>query len=81
MQGTIFPPLILSITNSGNRKWYIDAAFALHKDMRSHTGVFLTMVTGRVYLQSRKKKLNTKSSTEDELVGLDDVLAQVTRTR
>ena len=45
MQGNIFLPLISSIDKSGNIKWYVDAAFAVQKDMRSHTGVFLTMGT------------------------------------
>ena len=30
--------LILSIDKSGNIKWYVYAAFAVHKDMRIHTG-------------------------------------------
>ena len=81
IQGTIGLPLILSINNSENIKWYVDAAFALHKDTRIQTGGFITTGTGGAYVKSRKKKLNTKSSTEAELVGLDDVLYQVIRTR
>ena len=45
--------------------------------MRSHTGVFVTMGTGGAYVHSSKKKLNTKSSNGDKLVGVDDVLTQV----
>ena len=71
----------MSINKSGNIKWYVDAAFAVHKDMRSHTGGFMTMGTGGAYVQSSKQKLNTKSSTEAELVGVDDVLTQVIWTR
>ena len=67
-------PLILSNKHSGNIKWYVNTDFALHKDMRSYTGVFMTIVTGGEYLQSRKQKLNTKSSTEAEFFGVDDVL-------
>ena len=37
----------------------------------------MTMVTGGAYVQSIKKKLNTKSWTEYKLVGVDDVLTQV----
>ena len=40
---------------SGNIEWYIDAAFVAHKDMRSHTGGFITMGTGGAYVQSIKK--------------------------
>ena len=49
--------------------------------MRSHTGIFMTMGTVGVYVHSRKQKLNTKSSTEAKLVGVDDVLTQVIWTR
>ena len=81
IQGTIELPLILSIDKSGNIKWHVDASFAVHKDMRSHTGGFMTMGTGGAYVQSSKKNLNTKSSTEAKLVGVDDVLTQVIWTR
>ena len=46
IQGTIGLPLFLSIDKSGNIKWYIDASFAVHKDIRSHTSGFMTTVTG-----------------------------------
>ena len=55
IQGTIGLPLILTVDKYGNIKWYIDAAFAVHKDMRSHTGGFMNMLTDRAYFQSRKK--------------------------
>ena len=77
IQRIIGLPLILSIDKSGNIKCYVDASFVVHKDMRSHTGGFMTMVTVGAYMQSRKQKLNTKSSTEAEIFGLYDVLTQV----
>ena len=70
----------MSIDKSGNIKWYIDASCAVHKDMRSHTGGFMPMGTGGAYVQCIKQKLNTKCSTEAELVGVDDVLTQGIRT-
>ena len=77
IQGTIDLPLILSIDKSGNIKWYIHASFAVHKYTRSHTGGFMNMGTGGAYGQYRKQKLNNKSSTEAELVGVDDAPTQV----
>ena len=64
IQGKIGLALIFSIDKSGNIKWYVNAVFALHKDIRIHTGVFMNMGTGGAYVQSMKHKLNTKSSTE-----------------
>ena len=40
-QVTIGLPLILLMKKSENIKWYVDAPFSLHKDMRSHTGSFI----------------------------------------
>ena len=45
--------------------------------MRIHTGGFMTMVTGGACVKSNKQKLNTKSSTEADLVGVGDALTQV----
>ena len=77
IQGTIGLPLIFSIGKSGNIKWYVDASFSVNKDMRSRTGGFMTMGTGGAFIKSRKQKLNTKSSTEAKIIGVDDVLTQV----
>ena len=49
--------------------------------MRSHTSGFMTIVTWEAYVQSIKQKLNTMSSSEVELVGVDNVLNQVIWTR
>ena len=81
IQRIIGLPLILSIDKSGNIKCYVDASFVVHKDMRSHTGGFMTMVTVGAYMKFSKQKLNTKSSTEADIFGLDDVLTQVICTQ
>jgi hypothetical protein len=62
-------------------KWWIDASFAVHPDMRSHTGGTLSLGKGSVYSMSRKQRINTKSSTEAELVGVDDGMPLVVWTR
>ena len=49
--------------------------------MMSHTGGLVTMGTGGTYFQYIKKKLNTKSSTEAKLVGVENILTQVIWTR
>lgn len=51
---------------------YIDAAYPVHLDMKSHTGGIVTLRRGAVMSKSQKQKLNTKSSTEAELVGFSD---------
>jgi hypothetical protein len=67
-------PLILSANGSGVLMWYVDASFAVHPNMLSHTGGGLTMGRGFPIVSSTKQKLNTQSSTESELVGVDDMM-------
>ena len=62
-------------------EWYPDAAFAVHPDMKSHTGICMTMGKGAVNTISAKQKLNTRSSTEAELVAADDCVPQAIWTR
>jgi hypothetical protein len=60
---------------------HIDASFAVHEDMKSHTGVYITIGKGPVSVSSKKQGLNTTSSTEAELVGISDGTVQVIWTR
>ena len=53
---------------------WIDAAFAVHMDMRSHTGGLMSFVRGMIHCRSSKQKLNTKSSTEAEVVGVSEYI-------
>jgi hypothetical protein len=62
-------------------KWYVDASFAVHPDFKSHTGASMTYGEGAPITMSRKQKLNTRSSTEAELVGVDDASNQMLWTK
>jgi hypothetical protein len=73
--------LRLGADNLNVVKWWIDASYGVHHDMKSHTGGVMSMGTGAAYSTSKKQKLNTKSSTEAELVGIDDVLPQALWTK
>jgi hypothetical protein len=69
--------LTLSANSLHNVRWWVDASYAVHPDMKSHTGGALSLGTGVIYGTSKCQKLNTKSSTEAELVGTDDVMPQM----
>ena len=58
-------------------QWWIDASFAVHPNMKSHTGAVMSIGKGRVINMSNKQKLNTRSSTEAELVSVNDAMALV----
>ena len=53
---------------------WVDAAYGVWMNMRSHTGGCMSMGLGMVHCKSSKQKLNTKSSTESEIVGLSDYM-------
>ena len=72
LHDTISLPLILSADKSKPPTWWIDASYAVHPDCKSHTGGIFTLGKGSIFTVSCKQKLNTKSSTEAELVAVDD---------
>ena len=81
LRGTKALPLILSATGSGILKWYVDGSFGVHPNMRGHTGGGLTMGRGFPIVTSTKQKLNTRSSTESEIVGVDDCMPAICWSR
>ena len=74
--GTIDLPLRLSGDGSGTIRWWVDALFAVHADMKGHTGGTLSLGHGSVYSMSTKQKLVSRSSTEIEVIGVHDVMPQ-----
>ena len=57
--------------------WWVDASFAVHKDYKSHTGATMTMGKGCPINMSSKQKINTHSSTEAELMGVNDAMTMI----
>ena len=56
-------------------KWYVNTAFAMHLDFKSHTGAMMCFGNkgGAIQCLSRKPKLNTRNSCKAELVAVDDM--------
>eukprot|EP00978_Attheya_sp_CCMP212_P037033 scaffold171954_cov19-Attheya_sp.AAC.1 len=71
----------LEADDSQTINWYVNAAFAVHADFKSHTGAVMTLRKGIVISISTKQKVNTRSSTESELVGIDDAIAKMLWTK
>ena len=74
---TIDMPLVLGANASGTLEWYVDASFAVHQNMRGHTGGRLSMGRGFPIICSTKQKLNTRSSMESKLIGVDDMMPMI----
>jgi hypothetical protein len=73
--------LRIEADDSQTIKWYVDAAFAVHYDFKSHTGATMTLGKGVLISVSSKQKSNARSSTEAELIGVDDVITKILWTR
>jgi hypothetical protein len=77
LRGTANMPLTLKSENISIIKWWVDKSYAVHPDMKSHTGGMMTLGKSTIYGASTKQKLNTKSSTKAKLVGVNDLMPQV----
>ena len=53
---------------------WVDATYGVHPDLKIHTGGSMPFGYRMVHCKSIKKKLNTKSSTRSEVVGVSDYL-------
>ena len=73
--------LKISIDDSNEIRWWVDASYAVHPDMRSHTGAVMSMGKGAMQSRSTKQKINTRSSTESELVAVDDTIGIILWTQ
>jgi hypothetical protein len=73
--------LTLEADRNGALLWWIDASFAVHQDMKSHSGLTMSMGKGSIISSSTWQKINTKSSTEAQLVRVDDGMGIITWTQ
>jgi hypothetical protein len=74
LNGTVEDVMILGADSLDRVDTFVDVSFAVHHDMRSHTGGGVTFGRGVLMSRSVKQKLNTTSSTESEVVGAADYL-------
>jgi len=69
--------LVLKPCMTGEIVAYVDAAYAIHNDSKSDTGVIIYVGDTLVYVSSKKQKCMSKSPTEAELIGLTDNLGLI----
>jgi hypothetical protein len=81
LRGTRTLPLILSTNGSGILKWWVDASFAVHPNMRGNSGGGLYLGRGFPLVSSTKQKLNTRSSTKTKIVGANDFMPAICWTQ
>jgi hypothetical protein len=71
----------MSANNTQTIKWYMDSSFAVHKDMRSHTGAIMTLGYGAVISDSTKQKFNARSSTKCKMITVDNKIPKLLWTK
>ena len=81
IRSTIDLTLTLSTSNFNAIKWWVNASYTVHPNMRGHTCATMTLGKGSISSISSKQKINARSSTESELIGINDVLGQILWTR
>ena len=74
LKGTIEDKRIIGAPKLNSLVTWVDAAYAVYENMRSQTGGAMSFGLGLVHGRSSKQKLNTKSSTEAEVVGVSEYL-------
>jgi len=74
LRGSIDLPLILCADSVPIPKWWVDGSHATHPNMRGHSGGCMSLGKGMPINTSTKQKINTRSSTETELVAADDFM-------
>ena len=74
LNGTLDEFLTLGADDIRFMKTWVDVSYAVHKDMKSHTGGCVGFGRGALMSKCSKQKLNVKSSTESKLVGASDYL-------
>ena len=73
--------LMLSANGTNITKWWVDGSYSVHPNIRGYTGSIMSLGSESVYSSFTKQKLNTKSSTETELVAADDSMKQLIWTK
>ena len=81
LRGMAKLPLILSADGTGILKWWVDGAYTVHLNMRGQSGGGFSFGRGFHVVSSTKHKINTRSSTETEVVSVDDFMPAIMWTR
>ena len=64
----------MSVSTLKTLYMWVNASYSVHPDMRSYTRGTMSLGCGVLNTMSAKQKLNTKSTTESEVVGTSDYL-------
>ena len=80
MHTTLDEEIVTGIEDIGVMYAHVDASHAMYPNMRSHSGREILHGIGLIASTSQKQKLNVRSSTEAEIVGVSDAIPKVLHT-
>ena len=73
----MYMKLNLTVDCMSTLRWWVDASYGVYADSKGHMGMMMSMGKGATMSGSLKQKLNGHSSTEAELIGIDDALPNI----
>ncbi len=77
VHGTLYLPLVLEGGDVGVINWWLDVFFVIHPYFKSHSGDAMSLGKGTIPAGAKKQKINTKSTTKSEIMGVDDFSGQI----
>ena len=77
LKGTRSLKLRLLVENLQCTKWLVDSSHGVHRDCKGHTGAAMILGGGAMASFSHKHKLNARSSTEVEIIGIGDAMPKI----
>ena len=77
LNGTRRLKLTLMIESMGVIKWFVGGSHSTHWDCKRHGGAMMVMGYGAISSYSRRIKVNTRSSTETEILVVDAYMPEV----
>ena len=63
---------IIGMDDLWSLRTWIDGSYVVHENMRGHTGGGMSLGWGLVHTKATKQKLNSKSSTETEVIAVSE---------
>ena len=74
LKGTIDISRVIGENGLEILQTWVDVSYAIHQNMKGHTGGVMSMGRGIMHNKCSKQKLNTKNSTETEVGGASDYI-------
>ncbi len=81
LKGTAMLKRIMGMNGMMYLYTWVDTSYGIHRDMKGHNGGVISMGQGAIIHGCSKQKINTKSSTESEVVGASDFLPSTIWTK